>query len=158
MPNTKARKAFEALLAYALTFPESSKDYPWGETVVKVRKKKIFIFLGDGTGDFGASVKLPHAKYEALDLPFCTPTGYGLGKAGWVSVRFGPKDDIPIELLKTWTEESYRAVAPKTLLKKLDDGGRAAPPKPKAPKAKAKAKTKTAPARPKAKKKAVKAR
>ena len=32
----------------------------------------------------------------ALLLPFATPTGYGLGKSGWVSARFAPSDDPPL--------------------------------------------------------------
>ena len=33
------------LLEYALTLPEAWEDHPWGDSVVKVRKK-IFLFLG----------------------------------------------------------------------------------------------------------------
>ena len=44
---------------------------------------------------------------------FAEPTGYGLGKAGWVSARFEPGDDVPVDLLKQWIDESYAAVAPK---------------------------------------------
>ena len=29
--------------------------------------------------------------------------------------RFGPEDDIPLEMLKAWIDESYRAVAPEKL-------------------------------------------
>ena len=52
-----------------------------------------------------------------------SPTGYGLGKAGWVSAFFQDADDIPLPLLEGWIEESYRAVAPKTLVKALQSGG-----------------------------------
>jgi len=63
----------------------------------------------------GLSVKLPESSEEALDLPFTKPTGYGLGKAGWVTATFGPTDKPPVEILKAWIRESYRAVAPKKL-------------------------------------------
>ena len=56
----------------------------------------------------------------ALDLPFTAPTGYGLGKSGWVTATFGPKDKPPLDYLRHWIAESYRAVAPKKLLKLLD--------------------------------------
>lgn len=117
----KGKKAFEALKAHALTYPGTFVDHPWGETVVKVAKK-VFIFMGVDTETVGLSVKLPQSKYEALDLPFCKPTGYGLGKAGWISASFEAKQDVPIGMLKAWIDESYRAVAPKTLVKALDSG------------------------------------
>jgi hypothetical protein len=50
------------------------------------------------------------------------PTGYGLGKAGWVTARFGPRAKPPLDVLRKWIDESYRAVAPAKLLKELDDG------------------------------------
>ena len=66
-------------------------------------------------GSLGLSVKLPSSGEEALDLPFARPTGYGLGKSGWVTARFEPGDRPPFELLKDWITESYRAIAPKKL-------------------------------------------
>ena len=65
------------------------------------------------------SVKLPESSYSALGLPFTEPTGYGLGKSGWVSANFGLKETPPVELLQDWIEESYRAIAPKKLVAQL---------------------------------------
>ena len=80
--------------------------------------KKVFVFLGMPDGDeLGLSVKLPESGPMALLLPFAQPTGYGLGKAGWVSARFGPSDDPPLGMLREWIDESYRAVAPKAAAK-----------------------------------------
>jgi hypothetical protein len=64
-------------------------------------------------------VKLPSSRDVAVDLPFAQPTGYGLGKSGWVSARFAKVSDVPIDLLKAWIDESYRAIAPKKLVKGL---------------------------------------
>lgn len=108
-----------ALRAHALTYPETHEEFPWGERVIKV-KKKVFIFMGQPTeGGFGMSVKLPHTAAMALLLPFVQPTGYGLGKSGWVSARFDGADDPPLDMLRAWIDESYRAVAPKTLVARL---------------------------------------
>lgn len=126
-----ARRARARLLDLALTFPEAHEDHPWGEVVAKVRKK-VFVFFGVSEG-FGLSVKLPESKFEALLLPFTEPTGYGLGKSGWVTARFDPGLDPPLGLLSKWIEESYRAVAPKTLVKQLDAGAVDAPADPVAP-------------------------
>jgi predicted DNA-binding protein (MmcQ/YjbR family) len=87
--------------------------------VVKVRGK-VFVFLGrPEEGGLGLSVKLPGSATLALDLPFATPTGYGLGKSGWVTARFPPRAKPPLALLKQWIDESYRAVAPKRLVAQL---------------------------------------
>jgi len=129
-PRKKSLSPAAALQAFALTFPEATLEHPWGENVVKV-KGKIFVFLGMDTADgsFGLSVKLPGSAHVALELPFTKPTGYGLGKAGWVSARFSAKDDVPVPLLMAWIEESYRAVAPKTLVKQLAETARKRPSK-----------------------------
>lgn len=49
-------------------------------------------------------------------------TAYGLAKSGWVTARFQRSDRIPLALLCTWMEESYQAVAPKSLVALLAGG------------------------------------
>lgn len=110
--------AFNRLRAAALAYPEAWEDKPWGETVVKVRKK-IFVFLGRGDG-LSCSLKLPDSCLAALMFPFADPTGYGLGASGWISASFGRGEKVPVELLLEWLDESYRAVAPRKLWKTLD--------------------------------------
>ena len=112
------------LRAFALGYPGAHEEFPWGERVAKV-KGKVFVFLGRDEEGLGLSVKLPQSRTMALGLPFASPTAYGLGKSGWVTVEFGPKAKPPLDLLKTWIDESYRAVAPKTLVKQLDGGAAA---------------------------------
>jgi predicted DNA-binding protein (MmcQ/YjbR family) len=136
-PSSPARGAHAALLKHALSYPGAWEDHPWGETVVKV-KAKIFIFLGKPEDGLSLSVKLPQSRTFALGLDWTEPTGYGLGKAGWVSARFGAKDKPPVDVLCKWIDESYRSVAPVTLLKQLDGAAPGAPkPKAAAPKKKA---------------------
>jgi predicted DNA-binding protein (MmcQ/YjbR family) len=115
------RKVHGELLKFALSYPEAWQDEPWeGDTVAKVRKK-VFVFFGSASKDeVGISVKLPHEGEFARSLPNCEPTGYGLGKAGWVSARYARGDDVPVDMLKEWIDESYRAVAPKKLTNILD--------------------------------------
>jgi predicted DNA-binding protein (MmcQ/YjbR family) len=114
------RQAAE-LKALALAFPGAFEDHPWGDTVVKVNKK-IFVFLGSSgpTDRLSLSVKLPDSSDEALTMPFTSPTGYSLGRAGWVTARFEPGDSVPFDILCDWLEESYRTVAPKKLVAELD--------------------------------------
>ncbi|MCA9726249.1 MAG: MmcQ/YjbR family DNA-binding protein [Candidatus Eisenbacteria bacterium] len=120
--SKKLDKAFDALLDFALELPGAHEDHPWGETVVKVNKK-VFVFTGrpDQTRrQLSFSVKLPSSGPFVLDQPYATPTGYGLGKSGWVTLRFTTKELPGLPLLCEWIEESYRAVAPKKLIKQLD--------------------------------------
>jgi predicted DNA-binding protein (MmcQ/YjbR family) len=113
----KTLKSIEvALRDYAMTFPEATEDFPWGHTAIKVRKK-AFVFLGGeaNTDELSLSLKLPSSRDMAVDLPFAEPTGYGLGKSGWVTARFTKVAGVPVDLLKEWIGESYRAIAPKKL-------------------------------------------
>jgi predicted DNA-binding protein (MmcQ/YjbR family) len=107
------------LRAFAFSLPEAWEDHPWGESVAKVGKK-VFVFFGstDGDGQFGFSVKLPVSNDEALSMPFTVPTGYGLDRGHWVTVR--PPSDTPVDLLLAWVEESYRTVASTTAVAQLD--------------------------------------
>lgn len=95
--------------AYALSLPGAEEHFPWGERVMKV-KGKVFVFLGEGQG---FAVKLPQSGPAALAMPGNKPTGYNLGKAGWVSVNFA--DGAGEDQLRAWVLESWRAVAPKRL-------------------------------------------
>ncbi len=123
--RTRAEALREQLIAYANAYPGAHEDYPWGEVVTKVRKK-VFVFHGARDSldrGVGFSVKLPHSGALVLGQPFATPTGYGLGRAGWVSVRVLPDEAPPLEVMKSWIDESYRAVAPKRLIAELDARG-----------------------------------
>jgi len=119
MATKRALQLRQRLLTHALAFPETYVDHPWGETVVKVNKK-VFVFAGADDGDRpGVSLKLPESHDQALGLPGAAPTGYGLGRAGWVSLPLDAKG-LPVGVLLDWLEESYRTVAPKRLVAELD--------------------------------------
>jgi predicted DNA-binding protein (MmcQ/YjbR family) len=99
----------------------ATEDFPWGESVFKVNAKKVFLFAGgsDPTKLY-MGVKLAEGLDHALSLPNIERMGYGLGAHGWVGGSFDDGDDIPIDLLLDWLDESYRLVAPKKLIKALD--------------------------------------
>jgi len=65
-------------------------------------------------------MKLPVSGRWALTFSFASPTHYGLGKHGWVTSRFTKGDDVPIEMLLEWVDESYRAIAPKKLVAQIE--------------------------------------
>jgi predicted DNA-binding protein (MmcQ/YjbR family) len=116
----------DALRAFAFSLPEAWEDHPWGDAVAKVGKK-VFVFLGtaEADGTLAFSVKLPISSDEALAMPFTVPTGYGLDRGSWVTVH--APSDVPLDLLLGWIEESYRAVAPRALVARLDAERRDAP-------------------------------
>ncbi len=103
-----------ALRAHAMAKPEATEHFPWGERAIKV-KGKVFLFMYRDATRLSLSTKLPSSSGVALLLPFAKPTGYGLGKAGWVSAAFAPGDQPPIEMLCAWIDESYQAIAPAKL-------------------------------------------
>ncbi|WP_344966778.1 MmcQ/YjbR family DNA-binding protein [Streptosporangium fragile] len=116
------REIRRSLHEFALRLPEAYEDHPWGDTVVKVNKK-IFLFLGvdEPTERWGPTVgvKLPESNGHALAVEGARPSGYGLGRSGWVTIPLTGRPP-ETEVLLDWVEESYRAVAPKKLVALLD--------------------------------------
>lgn len=108
------RSAFEKLRGFGLSLPEAVEEMPWGHSALKVRNKS-FVFLNGDEDSLSLSMKLPVSRDFALIFDFAEPTGYGLGRSGWVTARFAPGDDIDLDLLQRWIVESYKAIAPKKL-------------------------------------------
>jgi predicted DNA-binding protein (MmcQ/YjbR family) len=121
MPKKSLQSLELELRDFAMAYPEATEDHPWGHRAIKV-KGKSFVFLGGekNEAELSLSVKLPDSRDMAVDLPFAEPTGYGLGKSGWVTARFEKVSEVPLDLLKAWIDESYRAIAPKKLVKTLE--------------------------------------
>ena len=115
---TTPAAARKQLRAHALKHPEAWADEPWpGDHVIKVGKK-IFVFLGGEGSEVGLGVKLPRSLLFARAQTFVQKMGYGMDKSGWVAVRLGKGDRIPLSLLLTWIDESYETVAATALRKR----------------------------------------
>lgn len=147
-PHDPARRA---LRAFGLRYPEATLKRPWPEHLDLVVRGKTFVFMNVEGLPLRLSCKLPHSRFEALEHAFAKPTGYGLGRSGWVTLEFEPGIKPPLPLLKEWIDESYRAQAPKSLTGKLDV------PTPKAGSAKATPRSARKPAQAKRPKKTKKA-
>lgn len=113
-------EALREIRAFGLAYPGAHTKSPWPGHLDLAVNDKTFAYLGVEGEPFSISCKLPRSAEAALTLPFTTPTAYGLGKSGWVSARFGDGEEIPIAMLKEWIDESYRAQAPKKLVRALD--------------------------------------
>lgn len=135
MARRRARIA-EELKEFALGLPGAYEDTPWGESVARV-KKGVFVYFGRSDeekerasekkrehigepGSYSINVKLPHSGRKAIASGIGRPSDYGLGAKGWVTLTFPPGASLPVDDLKWWIEESYRAVAPPTLVKQLE--------------------------------------
>lgn len=112
-------KVLHELRTFGLAYPGAHYKSPWPGHMDLAVKDKTFAYLSIEGEPLGISCKLPQSNHVALMLPFCKPTEYGLGRSGWVSARFGASDRIPVDMLKQWIDESYRAQAPKKLLAEL---------------------------------------
>ena len=108
------------LRAFGLAYPGAHSKAPWPAHDDLAVNDKTFAYLPVAGQPFSLSVKLPYTGEVALDLPYAKPTAYGLGKSGWVS--FAPSEgEMPsLDRLKDWIDESYRAQAPKKLVRELD--------------------------------------
>ncbi|MGK5733334.1 MmcQ/YjbR family DNA-binding protein [Streptomyces sp. URMC 124] len=118
-------KARAKVREFALSLPGAVEEFPWEEDAVVKVNKKIFVFLGSeaNTDSPGISVKLKDEEVHghAMAVDGAAPTGYGLGRHGWVSIPL-TGESAPAEVLCDWVEESYRTIAPKRLVAELDAG------------------------------------
>ena len=122
MTPAQDKKTRAAIRKFALSLPGAYEEFPWEESVAKVNKK-VFVFMGvDNPKQYplGMTVKIPALAGIVTSLEACELAGYGLGKAGWVSVKFAAADCPDLDTLKEWIEDSYRLIAPKKLVKELD--------------------------------------
>lgn len=115
-----------ALRTYGLTLPGTHLKSPWPGHKDLAVKDKTFAYLSIDGEPFSISVKLARSHEVAMLIPGAVPTAYGLGKSGWVTMKFA--GDVPEDLLREWIEESYRLQAPKKLVALLTAALSSSPP------------------------------
>lgn len=125
-------KVLQELRGFGLAYPGAHTKSPWPGHLDLAVNDKTFAYLPIDGDPFHISCKLPHTSQVALMLPGVKPAGYGLGKSGWVAAEFPQGKPLPVDMLKEWIDESYRAQAPKKFIKQLDEGGAPATPMKKA--------------------------
>lgn len=114
-------EAADRLRAFGLKYPGAHVKSPWPGHLDLAVKDKTFAYLNVAGDPFKLSVKLPFTGEEAREKPWAQPTGYGLGRSGWTT--FTPPDEaIDLPLFELWIDESYRAQAPKSLVKLITNG------------------------------------
>lgn len=115
--TTKGSPIGQKIRQRAMSYPQVTEEFPWGESAFKV-KGKTFVFMHEGEEGVSFSVKLHQGREFALSLPGSEPTHYGLGSKGWVTLR--PTSKTKIDALYELIDESYRAIAPKRVVQELD--------------------------------------
>ncbi len=119
--KTATDPILKELRTFGLAYPGAHTKSPWPGHMDLAVNDKTFAYLSIEGEPLSISCKLPRSSHLALMLPHAQPTPYGLGKSGWVSMQF-PDGEVPVDMLKQWIDESYRAQAPKKLVKQLDAG------------------------------------
>ena len=92
-----------------------------GEPTFRVNGKNFIFTNPEATG---ISVKLTKDEAEAVVAtdPAVTPTGYGLGRHGWISVELPRRMSAARwALVEEWVRTSYTLVAPKRLARQVLD-------------------------------------
>jgi predicted DNA-binding protein (MmcQ/YjbR family) len=104
--------------------PEASRVdiEAWGgEPTFRVGGKN-FVFASPDAATI--SVKLPKDEAAAAIAtdPHVSPTGYGLGRHGWVSVALGPRPGAARwREVEEWVRTSYTLIAPRKLARQVID-------------------------------------
>ena len=101
----------------ALALPETNEGTSCVNRAFKVRKKN-FLFVGEKEDKVRVMVKLADSLDTAQALD---DERIDVGKTGWVTMNFHPAEALDLEMLSAWVVESYRTLAPKMLVKQLDD-------------------------------------
>jgi predicted DNA-binding protein (MmcQ/YjbR family) len=104
--------------------PEASRVdiEAWGgEPTFRVANKNFVFASHDATT---ISVKLPADEAAAVVAadPQASPTGYGLGRAGWVTVTLGRRVGAARwREIEEWVRSSYTLIAPRRLARQVLD-------------------------------------
>ena len=102
----------------AMGYPETEATPSCNKTAFKARKKS-FLFLGEEVDSYNVMVKLGDSRPEAEALAAESPEKVSVGPH-WITAEFTEDELLPSEMVQRWGDESFRLVAPKTLIKKLD--------------------------------------
>ena len=117
------------LTSHGLSLPETDLSRGWGPTRVLRVRGKMFCVFGDKDEPLDALtiiVKLPISFDMVQDLSFVRESRGWWRQHQWAIAHFAAADDVSAELetLKGWMRQSYVAVAPKMLGRRV--GGSAA--------------------------------
>jgi hypothetical protein len=117
-----SKKITEHLRAICLALPEATEKEAWGDPTFRVRDK-IFAMEKRGDGRVSVWLKAPEGFQRMIveadpDLYFVPPY---VGHKGWIGIRLDDRPDW--QDVCRLIERSYRLVAPKRLVSRLETRG-----------------------------------
>ena len=89
----------------------------WGDEPTFRVRGKTFIFTDPNAHALSVKLSKEEAAAVVATDPLAEPTGYGLGRHGWVSVRIGNGGRDRWGQVEEWVRTSYTLVAPRALAK-----------------------------------------
>ncbi len=88
----------------------------WGDHPTFRVRGKNFVFCDDRATTLSVKLSKEEAAAVVATESWITPTGYGLGRHGWVLITVAdPADDAQWQQVEEWVITSYTLVAPKSL-------------------------------------------
>ena len=102
----------------ALRFPETDEGISCDKAAFKAHGK-AFLFVGCGEATDCVMLKLGESLPEAARLAAKNPATFKVGGTGWVTITIAKGNTLPPDLLPRWINESFRLLAPKTLVAQL---------------------------------------
>ncbi len=108
-------RPMKAIRKIALGYPEVEETDSCVNRAFKARKK-AFVFLGMKDETYSVRLKLRDSLDEAETLAAESPENFDVGSHGWTLVTFPHAKSPPRGLMKRWIDESFRLLAPKTLV------------------------------------------
>ena len=120
MKTSRWDRVADELRAFGLTYPDAHLKSPWPGHLDLAVNDRTFAYLSAPGDPFSLSCKLPQSSEDALQLLFVRPTGYGLGKWGWITAQPDSASAPAMRVFEAWIDESYRAIAKKGQVKLLD--------------------------------------
>jgi predicted DNA-binding protein (MmcQ/YjbR family) len=115
---------FERVQVLALDLPEAVRvDVEgWGgQPTFRVRGKN-FVFTHEDRAVITVKLPMEEAAAVVATDERASPTGYGLGKHGWVSIDLSAADEDLWVAVDEWIITSYLLVAPRALARAVEAG------------------------------------
>jgi len=109
-----------AMAEFALRYPEVTEGVACAGTPIESRTvltgKRAFVFLRRKE----VRMKVGDAFAEVAALAEAQPNRYEAGKGGWIKVVLEAGADPTADEWQRWIDESFRLMATKTRIRKLD--------------------------------------
>ncbi|MDA7978700.1 MAG: MmcQ/YjbR family DNA-binding protein [Pirellulales bacterium] len=111
-------KHVERVRQLALSYPDVVEGTSCKNAAFKIQNK-AFLYLGCKDETYDIRIKLNDSLPEAEMLASREPDHYSVGMHGWTHVVLPHSKALPAALLKSWVDESFQLLAPKSAVESL---------------------------------------